>query len=266
MVVPYLTWALFYGKLNLSTVPEILWGTNISLYYAGSNSVLWFLPTMFLASVLYQIYLEICAITFNHRKLITAISLGICFILVNVFKQIWMPWCHIWGIDIAFTSVIFMICGNLLSPVVEKLRTKKFISLIIVAIVLGVSIYTTKQNADESVGGYIYVYANYGKSYYIYIVNALAICFAIIVVSFFFEKSKVLKRLGEYSLAIMVLHYFVFEITVPWFSGMVQINAILATTLNTIITLIVCIPFVFVLMHVLPESIGKCSKIYEKKD
>lgn len=58
-------------------------------------------------------------------------------------------------------------------------------------------------------------------------------------------------------MAIMVMHYFVFEYTVPICTNLISINGVFAAFINTCLTIIVCVPFVLVFERLIPEIIGK---------
>ena len=171
--------------------------------------------------------------------------------------DIWTPWCHFGGIDIAFTCVIFMISGMYLKDFIEKIRTNKKLLVLVTTIIFVITFYISKANGDDSVGGYIFVYARYGKNYLIYLVNGIVMCLGMVLLAILLEKLKCLSWLGKYSLAIMALYYFVFEITTPIFTDIVKYYAIFATLIDSILTIIVCVPLIMFFNKYLPEAIGK---------
>lgn len=258
LLIPYIIWAFLYGKLNAQSVPLILWGTNLALGTAESNAVLWFLPVMFITCILYELYVQLKLYYFDLRHVVTCVCVMLCIIVSRQIDTIWTPYGLFGGVNIAITCVIFMIAGESLKPVIGILYKKHIImniSLILGIIICGT--YVSRLNADENVGGYIVAYANYGKNYYIYIINAICMCFMVVVLSFFLEKLKFLVWMGKYSMAIMVMHYFVFEYTVPICTNLISINGVFAAFINTCLTIIVCVPFVLVFERLIPEIIGK---------
>ena len=257
LLIPYLIWALFFGKLNLKSLPLILWGTNISLGHAESYPVLWFFPTMFWASILFQLYIEIFHLFNRYKHLFTVVIIISCYFIVEIFKNIEVPWRHFGGIDVAFTSVIFMISGMYLRIFIEKIKTNKQLLLVLTIVIFVITFYISKINADDSVGGYIFVYAIYGKSYLIYLINGVAMCLGVLLLSLLLENIKILSYVGKNSLAIMVLHCFVFEITVPIVLDIVKYNEVFVTLVNSILTIIICVPFIIFLKNYIPEAIGK---------
>lgn len=261
LIIPYLVWALFYGKLSSETLPLILWGTNISLATADSNTLLWFFPTMFLATLLYQIYVQHIYIYPKYKYVFASIFTIVSVCLALVLKKIWMPYCHFAGIDIAFTCVLFMISGELLKPIITYCAQKKIVKGIIIVLAFILNTVVSEINADETVGGYVVAYADFGKNYYIYIIiNAVIMCFAIVMLSTYLKRIKIFAWLGKYSIVIMVLHYFIFEYTSPICARIADWNTMLGVLTNTLLAIVLCIPFIFFLERYLPEAIGKMRK------
>ena len=52
VIIPYLVFGLIYGSFDLKSLCFILYGSNESLIYAGSNGMLWFLPCLFFSIVM----------------------------------------------------------------------------------------------------------------------------------------------------------------------------------------------------------------------
>lgn len=60
LIVPYILWSMIYAKgYGINFFVGVIYGSNPALSYAGTNSVLWFLPTMFLSTVIYQCVLKL---------------------------------------------------------------------------------------------------------------------------------------------------------------------------------------------------------------
>ena len=82
LLVPYILWCCIYaGTLSKSSVwLNIFYGSNKSLGVAGTNQVLWFLPVMFLACVIYQIIINVENRFCNRwiNRIVWAVSLILC--------------------------------------------------------------------------------------------------------------------------------------------------------------------------------------------
>ena len=212
---------------------------------------------MFLASILFQLYIEIFCLANKQKHLFTVVTIISCCFIVEIFKNHEIPWRHFGGIDVAFTCVIFMISGMYLKDFIEKIRTNKKLLVLVTTIIFVITFYISKANGDDSVGGYIFVYAIYGKSYLIYLINGVAMCLGVLLLSVLLENIKILSYIGKNSLAIMALHCFVFEITTPIVLDIVKCNEVLGTLVNSILTIIICVPFIIFLKIYIPEALGR---------
>lgn len=109
LLVPYVLWALIYaGDTDYTFVKGVLIGTNRSLGMAGTNQVLWFLPCMFIAVILFQLYINLdAAITGKVGKICFGIFvMAVCGIVSCKFNIIF-----VFGCDIALSGLLFMIIG-----------------------------------------------------------------------------------------------------------------------------------------------------------
>lgn len=256
LVIPYFIWALIYGNLNSNSIKMILYGTNLSLGTVGSNSALWFFPTMFLTCIFYQLYLQSRKKS-SHKYLIAILFSMICLSIGLYMNSIWMPYGHAWGINISFIMCIFMILGNIIKPAIDVLNTKIYLKMIFILSGVLINAVISNINADRSVGGYIVAYGNYGKNIFVFILNATIMCIVIILFATFFTKIRWVAWIGKYSIVIMVLHYFLFEYTVPIASYIVSYNVILGVFFNTILVFIFSIPFICLFKRYCPQLIGK---------
>ena len=153
ILVPYFMWALIWSQLSIKNITNIFYGSNETLEYI--NPHLWFLPCMFLSSVMFEL-IRWGAIKFKKNKyLVYILTIFICMIacVLLPIKNSGYPF----GANIAICATIFIALGNIIKDVVKKVD-KVYILLIIMAISL-IGIYFYKYNLSSK-----YRACNYGTS------------------------------------------------------------------------------------------------------
>ena len=64
LLIPYLIWGMIYThSIDTNFFKGMAYATNPSLGYAQTNQVLWFLPVMFISTILHQIIMQ-----FKNKK------------------------------------------------------------------------------------------------------------------------------------------------------------------------------------------------------
>ena len=124
LLVPYVLWALIYsGGRGWTFLKNVLVGNNQSLGTAGTNQVLWFLPCMFMSTILFQAYsdLYLRAKREWHRWVCVIGVAAICVAVSHIFCGFKVGG-RFFGWDIAFMGCLFMIVGSRLSDAVEKMK------------------------------------------------------------------------------------------------------------------------------------------------
>lgn len=253
IVIPYFFWAIIYSGLTKKSIEWILLGTNLSLNQAGSNSVLWFLTAYFVSNIFFycaSVLSQMC----KYKKLFWTLVILFCLILAKDCKSVWTPYGYPWGFDVAFTGIIFIIIGKGLEKVVNKIKEKKSLTILIASggLILNTVIAPLNYSEDKQ---YIMAYASFGQNYYIYIVNAAIASIGIILLCTLVKRSVVIKWIGRNSNGIMILHYFIFEFTIAIANPFVQYNQILAAGVLTISTIVLCVPIILLLQKYIPEII-----------
>lgn len=181
LMIPYFIWTLIYhliwALMNRSLVGAkvllyILYGTHQTLGNAHTLTAIWCLPVLFLAIVLFSL----CRQLFKNK-----LNLPVKLILAAVFFTVGgvLPKLsngYPWGLNLATTAFGFLMLGNALFPLLERMRHKLNgrggLAILIVA--TGVSFAGTllyRLNHPES--GYLHVaMADYGN-YFLFLLNAL---------------------------------------------------------------------------------------------
>lgn len=242
-----------YSGLKWSSVKYILIGTNISLYYAGSNSVLWFLTAYFVSNIFYGIA-SVISYRINHKKLFWIAIIGFCIVIDRLCNSFWTPYGFPWGVDVAFTATIFIVMGRWLKNIVQRIKNNLLLTLIVGISCLSINTIIAPLNYSDD-NQYIMAYAAYGVNYYVYLINAIIASIGLILLCTYFEKSSIIKWMGINSNGIMILHYFIFELTINFANQFVQYNQILAAGILAVSTIALCFPIINLLHRVMPKII-----------
>lgn len=136
LIVPYFLWAAIYGtKFDIKSILYLIYGTNPAIAQAGSNSMLWFLPTLFIGSVLSYILIYLVNQKQEKKNGIKKIVLlHYCAALVWIFgyiigkssNNILLPG----ALDVAFVSCGFIVYGYILTAYLDniaELNKKSFL-------------------------------------------------------------------------------------------------------------------------------------------
>lgn len=119
LVIPYLVFAFFYCSLSLKTIPPILYSTNQSLRIGGSNGMLWFLPTLFLALLCVHLLKE----KLRTHLWLSVIALMVLVYIGNLLNVLYhevnfsfiRKWGLPFGVDIVLIGSAFCYVGYYLS-------------------------------------------------------------------------------------------------------------------------------------------------------
>lgn len=203
LIVPYVLWTMIYSNgYSVNFFLGVIYGSNPSLSYADTNAVLWFLPTMFLATTIYQFALEFIERN-GEKKQIIAVVLMMCTLISKLVGSIAsnisvrLPW----GIDIAFLGVTFMILGRYLCfPILKRIIDGKVLFIYIVLLAVSGYVFSFV-NKPVSGNNWCSVMALgiYGKSIILFVVGAMLSACSVLLISNLFSFD-LLQYLGsEYS-------------------------------------------------------------------
>ena len=275
LLVPYFLWCLIYAtRFDKSFFAGVLWGTNSSLAMAGTNSVLWFLPTMFAASVLFMltVCIEEYAQNVLHRKWVKVIAV---FLEITAFASLSLL-CGklfpmntlrlIFGLDIAFSAVALMLLGyHVIRPVFEWIRqSSKLVAVIFALICLMAGFVAAQMNAPTSPYPVtVMAIALYGKSYLAFVAIAILSTIGILCLCRII-CNRFMAWLGQGSMVIMAAHYIVFPFTQSWsqqllnklFSGLTCYE-ILFSVCNGVMTVGLLVPLIYLVNRYVPQLAGK---------
>lgn len=216
ILIPYVLWALIFTSFSYKNVLYIVYGTNETLSRAGSNAMLWFLVSMFVATCL-------------GGKIITAISKGkeskqkgllliaaICTLLLgyglNMLHNkitiggqvIGLPW----ALDVSLLATAFVLFGKLfyISFWYKLERVKAPIRACIGILMSACSIIGIFEKSDK---GYPQMATYDIGNPILYFIIACISCIGILLLSSVIEQfklSKLLVWLGKHTLLIFIMH------------------------------------------------------------
>lgn len=269
LIIPYFLWCCIYtSNYGVDFFKGVAYGTNPSLGIAGTNQVLWFLPAIFLATLIYQLLL-VLSTKINGRNVIVywGVSMLLCGGISLLLKKFTPEWGWWFGLDIAFSGCVFMISGRYLRKIVDWLeqRNEKIVVLVaIVLLIIGVKCAWHNEPVESWVT--IMACGIYGKNYILFILGACINTLAIALVGgAIAKKDRILAWIGENSLIIMAIHYIIFPYSINICNTYLSeiywnqhcISNILIPLGNVIITCLVCIPIIFFVNRYMPILKGK---------
>lgn len=264
LIVPYFLWCMICASsLNGKLVLGSVYGTNPSLGYASTNMVLWFLPAMFCAAILFQICVNILSCAPEGKRRICCVAeLVFCgltsLLLKQIRPQIGIPF----GMDIAFTGTVFMLAGYLIRGGIDGKvyhLPKEWIFLVgVISLVAGFVL--AQYNPPTEIWASTMALACYGKSYPLYIISAVVSSVGIICISMLLERVRLFSWFGENTMPIMALHSTLFPYTVPMITHRLGGYPIAASFVNAIVCSAMLLPIVFLIDKYAPVLKGKTER------
>jgi acyltransferase len=263
----YLFW-LFIGRkfgddasLNISFLKPL-----IGIFYSNGidnwlifNVPLWFLTCLFCVEVMFYLITKFIS---SHFLLSFVL---IVFSVIGYLDSLYMPIRLPWGIDVAFTAIVFYGIGYIVKNIAStKLFTyfnynslRKFLLMIsLLAIHFFVSDLNGRVDMNET----------YYNNYFLFYISAFSGLTAYILISQFLAKSKILQYFGKNTLVILALHLlgltFIKGILVFGldFSLDQTKSSLLWAFLYTILDLVILVPAIYIINKYFPFVLGK-SKV-----
>lgn len=253
VIIPYLVFGLIYGSFDLKSLCFILYGSNESLIYAGSNGMLWFLPCLFFSIVMGG------EVVRRNMMISIPFFLFVGFLLHKLHNSIALN-SHILGfpfaIDIVTISTAFVLFGYLI-------RTTKYFSLptlpksklIIVSLLFFTSILSIfnrpqlgyTQMATGTLG-------NWFAFYVIAVISSVGILSLSQLLSYMKPVVRPLSWLGQNSLAIFIVHRSLLYSLKPYCENP---HNIILLAMAFCILLGYCIVLAFFMNKYIPAILGK---------
>jgi acyltransferase len=176
---------------------------NASNGYLNINTVLWFLPCLFLVK---QIFWFLAKLNRNTLVVTLLIFSIIGFISSTYFSFIRLPF----GLESALTGIVFFGVGylwNSLPVRVNSIFTKYNLFLIILFIFI--TIYFADLNF-QIYGLQIDIRLNRLNNYFYFYIAAFSGILATILTSKFINRNSILEYLGQKTMVLFIWHFYVF--------------------------------------------------------
>lgn len=256
LLFPYLLWACIYSSFSFKHLLLILWGTRETLIDAGSLTSLWFLPVLFVASVLTECT-NAAARKWNARFI--PIMAAVLFMGSGLFIPHAAQHGYPWGADIALTAAGFMLIGQLLGQLYSMSVFHKahshilcccvtLVGMLAVFLILKPEGYVLMANA---------VYGNRILFLLTSLMGSLFILSSSRLLEFAASHLKAMIYLGQNTLGIFILHKPVVEMIRSLVTRLgYEYNNLLCVALIPVATLCVVIPVVYVIKKYVPFMFG----------
>lgn len=200
-IITYIFWILVTRHIGANSAKISIFKPIIGMFYstpAGTwlahNVFIWFLTTLFVVEISFYFVNKLV-----NNKLLKIIILLLFSIIGYLYAgfSFRLPW----GIDIAFTAIVFYGAGFLVKNyVVDNIRISKPYYLVVMVISLVLSVFTSQINGYIDLSGLIY------KNYFLLYISAFCGITFWILLAKLVAQSKVMKFIGKNSIV-----YFSFQ-------------------------------------------------------
>lgn len=266
LLLPYILWSAIYADLwhgSLKSWLLLIWGSNLAITAGGSNAVLWFLPPMFVASVLYNM------LTYSECKLKThstiALELTLCVtsFVAGGLLTLYNPFTYGYpfSFDIALFGFGVLLAGRILRKPITSLISQKlgYLGLISLMCLAGCLLCASFNGVRPVVA-----YGSYGNTL-LFVCACLTGCIGI-TCSMAFAKRICRKQviappayIGAHSLFYFASHYITFSVLRQLVTVLsIQLpQGLVGACLFTICTLAVSTPACMFISKFVPILEGK---------
>ncbi|MBQ3473894.1 acyltransferase family protein [Candidatus Saccharibacteria bacterium] len=273
IMLPYFVWALVF------LIPYLIFGNEIIslleqkdiwqrignvLYGNGvgdtlqQNGPLWFLPALFTTEIIF--YFVVYFVKSKKMEVVAFIlTLLVGFLSTFFANKFYLPW----GLNSALTIGSFFYFGYLLRKweVLDRMKPKFSVCLFFICLILcGVAVYF---NEIDNV-----VWADYEyRNYFLTILSGMTSALAIIQISKWIGKNKVIEYVGVNTMSILIFHKVIVVIVrtkLGAFSGLltdsdIALKLVLSLFVSVIVVAI-CVVIGILIRRFWPWLIGEQKK------
>lgn len=244
LIVPYFLWATIYSQFSFGNLLRIAYGSYLTICSANTLSSLWFLPTMFIATMVAQLTVNKFADKLSIIHFIAIIAAVVRVLLPQIGVG------YVWSADVALTAIGFVLFGYMFEQFFSD--RIKCLDLTIGFIVIGLGLsFVGALNKGMDCGYVLMAMNDYGNSFLFYI-GAIGGCIFVygvsILVSQYGNKiiDKRLSYIGQNTLIIFAVQKPIIALHEQFFGsllGNIDSYAILmVTTVNTVVlSVLICI-------------------------
>jgi len=243
-----------------SSIPHVI----LSLIFGKceANDPLWFLPCLFVQSILVYGLIKCCSRCKNRvckisLLLIVAILSSIILYITEEFTNIkFLPW----KIDAAIHMIPFFVVGYIFKEygLLRKLFDARiWIKIIIIVVFIGSGAILGLLNGKSNYLG------NYYDNVFLMYVSALLSCLGYCIIAFDLTTVSILPAMGQKTLSILLMHKFpivVFQYVITPTKILLNEPNILVGLIVTIVSIGACLVANWILERIAPFSVGKRLK------
>lgn len=254
LFVPYFIWGCIYSKFTIKNILFILYGTRECLLFADSLSSLWFLPVLFVASIIFLIVKNIS----KGKKFIEWL-----FILLLMSVGLFIPhlskYGYPFGFDVAVVAASFMLIGNQIVEIINIIKNKIWLVLfsLFVFTVGFLIVFNFSYIENEYV---LMANAVYGKKIP-FLLTSISGSIAIILFSTVIEiipiPKKIILQVGKNTLGIFIIHKLLIDyLRLFAISFGFDFNNVFIAIILTLINLAISSIIVLIIKKIIPEIMG----------
>jgi acyltransferase len=215
------------------------------------NTPLWFLPCLFIT----EIFFFISRKHFNQNY--KFLALVIIFSLIGFLYSTYIPLRMPWGIDIAFTGIVFYSAGYFFRNKYENIFFRESSIFVFSLFLMHILLSFTNPRVDM----YKLIY----NDYFLFYVSAFSGILFYIYIFKTIRPSKILQFYGKNSLIVLGLHYLIIStlkyILPTLFNSLnLQINESMFFVVNVFLTLFLVIPVIIIINRCFPYVTGKSQQ------
>lgn len=263
LIVPYFLWAFIYcSGYHAKTWLYICYGSNFSLGAASSNAMLWFLPTMFVCSILTYFCIRVKE-KFRSLFYLSPVLLFMGGGIIGKYNHfnLHLPM----SFDVAMVASGFSILGYMFKNYMDALGQKVKLSgpLLLTA---GIGVLAANWIGQRN-GWAVMALHRYGNHILLFLSGAILMCGCILVLCkavcrFMPCGAKMLTYIGRHSLTFYAYQNIAFIFTNAILAalgetGITTAYGIMEITRDTIISLVVTLPISFLIEKYAPVLEGK---------
>lgn len=254
-VITYIFWVVIgrnYGNDSINTIS--IYKPLLGIFYSNAindwmifNIPLWFLTCLFVVEIIFYFVRKL------QQKYIP-IAL-ICFVIIGYFDSTYMPFRLPWGIDVAFTAIVFFGLGYVIKQI--QFTSKVYIDLILTILAIGIFYFLNSLNGRIDLNTNVY-----NNILYFYITAFCGIYMSVIIckklpqipyISFIAKNTLIILSLHGMAITILkAVQVFAFKIPLEILSSSLGVSI-----LYSILAIVILIPVMIIIEKYFPFIIGK---------
>lgn len=259
LLIPYFIAACAFSDGSNEAFAYIAYGSRSSISYANSFTPLWFLPCLFVSSLIFEAILGMWRSVRGGYRIV----IGLLFLILvaagwiaNFAKpEIGFPY----NIDVACVALPFLLVGFFLEKKKWKSNTKWRITFFLILIGMLLTLYN-KNLPDTLIDDCPRVAMStscYGNLYLFYICGIIG-SIMVLDVSFLLQDNRFLREFGKCTMLCLITHGMIIAV-VRKVASLFGIGTLLSNCFAVIVTLLVSIPVNRIVRYFCPNIIGAQS-------